>query len=211
MKEKISKIYFGVLSLVVFVIVLLDVYLSATNQYGLYQHAWQRTLNTLVFFTILSNVMVGITSFILFRGKSIDNIKVHVIQFCSFLCILVTGVVYHIMLAPDLNPTGMDAVTNFFLHTFIPIAYVLGWLFLIPRGSVNAKVLTYSLALPLGWLAFTLIKGPFVGFYPYPFMDVNYLGYLTALINVVVIFVAAFILAMSLKYVDNWLSRRIRQ
>jgi hypothetical protein len=35
---------------------------------------------------------------------------------------------------------------------------------------------------PLAWLVFTLVRGEFVGFYPYPFLNVTDHGYPTVLV-----------------------------
>ena len=41
--------------------------------------------------------------------------------------------------------------------------------------------------MPVAWLAFTLVRGPIVEWYPYPFLDVNEHGYPLVLVNVVVV------------------------
>ncbi|MGI8411933.1 MAG: Pr6Pr family membrane protein, partial [Solirubrobacteraceae bacterium] len=40
-----------------------------------------------------------------------------------------------------------------------------------------------SLIFPIGWLAFTLIRGAIAHWYPYPFIDVTQLGYGRAAVN----------------------------
>jgi hypothetical protein len=60
---------------------------------------------------------------------------------------------------------------------------------------------------PLLWLAFTLIRGEGVGFYPYPFVDVSEHGYGRVLLNC--LFVALLFLALAAG--ANLLDRRISQ
>jgi len=62
---------------------------------------------------------------------------------------------------------------------------VVGWLAFGPRGAISARIAWLSLVFPVAWLGFTLIRGAVVGFYPYPFIDVNVLGYGEAALNCV--------------------------
>lgn len=60
---------------------------------------------------------------------------------------------------------------------------VIGWLAFGPRGLTSARLALASLLFPLGWSAFTLIRGAFVHWYPYPFIDVTKLGYGGTFVN----------------------------
>jgi hypothetical protein len=51
------------------------------------------------------------------------------------------------------------------------------------------------------------VSGPFTGFYPYPFADVNKLGYTAAMLNGVLIIAAFFILSLLLIGVSRISSR----
>jgi len=68
-----------------------------------------------------------------------------------------------------------------------PILFVLGWLLAGPRGTFTWRTVWWSLLYPLAWLAFTLPRGAFTGFYPYPFVDAGTLGYGQVALNCVFI------------------------
>ena len=65
----------------------------------------------------------------------------------------------------------------------IPVVGVLGWLLFGPRGRTDPRIVAWSIVFPLLWLVFTLIRGEFVGFYPYPFVNVTEHGYPRVLLN----------------------------
>ena len=64
--------------------------------------------------------------------------------------------------------------------------------------------------LPAGGLAFTLLRGPVVDWYPYPFVDVIAEGYGRVLLNAAVITDLWLGLAAGLAYADRWLLARQR-
>jgi hypothetical protein len=69
------------------------------------------------------------------------------------------------------------------VHTVVPVMAVVGWLMLGPRRLLSARVVWLSLIFPVLWLAFTLIRGSAIGWYPYPFINVTQLGYGVAVLN----------------------------
>ncbi len=80
------------------------------------------------------------------------------------------------------------------LHTVVPALAVIGWIAFGPGGLAGRRIVLPSLIFPVAWLAFTLIRGAAIGWYPYPFIDVGKIGYLRALVNsawVAVLFLGA--------------------
>jgi hypothetical protein len=55
-------------------------------------------------------------------------------------------------------------------------------------------LLAQSLIVPIVWVAYTLIHGAIISWYPYPFLNVMTLGYATVAVNVVAIAVGALII-----------------
>jgi hypothetical protein len=136
--------------------------------------------NYVSYFTIWSNILVAVVSFLLVRDPAFGGA---VLRFAAVVCITVTGVVYAIVLAPLWNPTGWQKVADDTLHYFVPGLAVLGYLLFGPRPRFSWGVLWRSLAVPAVWLAYTLIRSPLVDWYPYHFIDVDRLGYGQALLN----------------------------
>ena len=99
------------------------------------------------------------------------------------LCITVTGVVYHAMLAGRFEMQGTLALSNTLLHTVVPIAVNLHWLVFDEKRCYTWKMaLLWELA-PLGYAIFVAIAvslgavlGPYGQAYPYYFMDPAQVG-----------------------------------
>ena len=143
-----------------------------------------RILRTLSFFTIQSNVLAAITSAQLAREPDRDGPFWRVVRLNALVAISVTGVVYSAVLAKTHEPQGWQQLfTNTVTHYVVPITMVLGWLLFGPRPRINGEVVAWSLAFPLLWFGYTLIRGEITPWYPYPFVDVVSHGYPTVLVN----------------------------
>jgi len=146
----------------------------------------ERTLNVLSYFTIEANLIVGATCLLLLLDPDRDSPLFRAARLSGVVAIGVTGVVFHTLLA-DLNElTGWGIVADFLQHTATPVLAVLGWIVAGPRGLISARTVALAAIFPVLWVAGTLIRGPLVGgFYPYPFIDVDELGYGRVLLNVI--------------------------
>ena len=76
-----------------------------------------------------------------------------------------------------------------------------------PRGWVNWRVVWLSLIFPICWLVFTLIRGPIVDFYPYPFLDVDEHGYPRVLLSSLIVAILFVGLGSLARVSDRWLNR----
>lgn len=63
------------------------------------------------------------------------------------------------------------------LHFWIPAYALLDWMLAPGRTAARWRLLPWVLAMPAVWAAFTLIRGPLVGWYPYFFLDPAQAGY----------------------------------
>jgi len=82
---------------------------------------------------------------------------------------VVTGVVYAVLLA-GADVGVIDAWVNTVLHQVGPAVMLLDWVLLPPVVRRFSRTVWW-LALPLAYLVYSLIRGPLVDFYPYPFLD----------------------------------------
>ena len=174
------------------------------------QGAIGRILDFFTYFTIWSNILVAIVSIMLFRRPDRDSFVFRVLRLDSILMITVTGIIYNVVLAGSAKLQGLEVVSNLFDHMLTPLVSILVWLFIGPRGWISWRVIGASLILPIIWLAFALIRGAFMGAYPYGFLDVATYGYGTVLINVLGVVVFAIVLCLILWGID-WVIRRIGQ
>lgn len=173
----------------------LQFYLSAANKntepspYAL----GKRMANFFSFFTIQSNLLVlGVAvSLVLLADR--DGPFWRIARLDALICISVTCLVDLTVLRPHHHLAGWSNVTDLGLHVVTPVLAVLGWLLFGPRPRLGWGTLAWSLVFPLAWLAYTLIRGAIVKWYPYPFIDVISHGYARVALDclmVAVLFVA---------------------
>lgn len=161
----------------------LQLWVTATTTGGFYPSNPQRVLNVFAFFTVQSNVLVCLTSLWLAVRPDTTGTLLRTLRLDALLGISVTGVVFHLALRQLQDLRGEAAVADFLLHTASPVLCVLGWLLLGPRGAVDGRVIAWALLFPVAWSAGTLLRGSALGFWPYPFLNADDLGWARALTN----------------------------
>ena len=93
------------------------------------------------------------------------------------------GVVHFFFLRPLLDLDGADLLADKLLHLVVPLLAVIGWVAFGPRERATRADLVPFLVVPVFWLGYTLVRGAFVDWYPYPFIDVGEHGYGVVLLN----------------------------
>ena len=162
--------------------VALSVY-TAVKTPGRFRTGVERGFNTFAFFTVQSNLIAGGTALLLAVRQDRTSTVFRTFRLIGLVAIAVTGVVYHVALSKILDLDGIAQLGNQLVHTVVPLLAVLGWLIFGPRGQTSRRVAWLSLLFPLAWLAFTLIRGAVIHWYPYPFIDVAAIGYAKAILN----------------------------
>ena len=136
----------------------------------------------------------------------------------TLLYITITALVYHLLLA-DASPvfsmtgstsalTGRQWISNQILHTVVPIAALLDWLLLTPRGRLHLRQAATWLLYPLAYLLFSFARGELIlpgtpGRYLYPFLDVDLHSYKNVLANALLLGLAFYGLAILLVGIDH--------
>ncbi len=130
--------------------------------------------NFFSFFTIESNLFAA--GVLLWSASGDTNRRpvagVDLVRGAAVLYMSITGVVYGVLLAgyqQELQTTlpWVDTV----LHQLIPLVLVADWLIDPPRARIVPRRALLWLAYPLLYAAYSLLRGPFVHWYPYPFLD----------------------------------------
>jgi uncharacterized membrane protein len=92
----------------------------------------------------------------------------------------------------------------------MPIAAVLDWLYQPPKSNLALKQIQYWLIFPLAYLAYTLVRGAIVGWYPYPFLNsANVGGYGGVLLYSLAISVLFFVVSVVLIMLGKRLRRNV--
>ncbi|MDX8478848.1 Pr6Pr family membrane protein [Mesorhizobium sp. VK24D] len=127
------------------------------------------------FFTILTNIAAvlvhaslvspaGYAWFPAFAGKRM--------QAGVAVAITLVFIVYATVLARLWAPEGLFFICDALLHYVAPLIFVLWWLFAGADGSTRWRDISWWMVYPLAYLAYALIRAPFAGEVPYPFLDV---------------------------------------
>ena len=123
------------------------------------------------------------------------------------LCIYVTHLIYHFVLVPDARRRGKKfadfggSFGNLCVHYFTPLLAVMQWLLFAPKENLSILCAVWWLILPLSYTVFALLRasgGKPIGhtglLYPYPFMDLQRLGWGKLLRNAAVLLILFFLL-----------------
>jgi hypothetical protein len=142
------------------------------------------------FFTILTNLLVALCFTCLlwipeskpgiFFSKSTKLTAITVY-------IIVVGIIYNLILRFLWEPKGLQLIVDEILHTVIPALCVFFWWRYANPKKLEWKDAFPWLIYPLAYILLILIRGEFSGYYPYPFIDVNTIGYAKVLINSVIL------------------------
>jgi len=184
---RLARIVAGVTALAVAAGMAFQLHATATSTAGIFASKADRIANVFCFFTILSNLLLGVTNAMLAANPRRESPVFSALRLSGVLSMIVTGVVFHIALSGLHDLTGTAAVANDILHTVTPVLAVISWLVVGPRDTVDRRVIALSIGYPVTWLIGTLIRGAVVNYYPYPFLDATTHGYLKVAINCVVV------------------------
>jgi len=163
------------------------------------------------YFTILTNLLVAVYfSTILFAPSSSLSRFFNKQSSSTAIAvyILVVGIVYNISLRQIWTFTGWSRVGNELLHTITPLYFLFYWLFKTGKEKLSFRIVVYWMLYPLSYLVYTLIRGTIVHSYPYPFVDVNILGYPSVILNCLIVAALFFILFTIFIAISNRLNAR---
>lgn len=166
--------------------------------------------NFFSFFTIQTNILAALvlTATTIVRREE-RTALFDALRGAGTLYIAITGVVFALLLSG--HQENLDTHigwVDFVVHRLIPIVAVADWLIDPPQNRLPMRTAVIWLAYPLAWFVYTLARGPGADWYPYPFVDVDKLGYGGVLWRSAVLFVAFLGAALAFVWVGNLRSAR---
>lgn len=160
--------------------------------------------NFFSFFTVESNIIAVVALLIsatyAWRGQLPR--WVHYLRGAATIYMTVTGITYSLLLRNVDVDTAVPWV-NLVLHYIIPIVMIVDWLIDLPPFRIRVGSAMIWLVFPVAYLAYSLIRGPLVDWYPYPFLDPRPEGYVPVIITSVGIAIGGLILAL----IMSWTTR----
>jgi len=165
--------------------IILQYWLIASTRSGPDLVAW--TINYFSFFTTVGNILVALAMTLPWlapRSRLAQWLLRRSVRTVIVAYIIVVGLVYHLMLRNLYNPQGWRLACVIILHYVIPPLFIIDWLAFVQKRDLSWKILFGALALPVLYIAWTLVHGAFTGFYPYPFINVARFGYAQVLMTI---------------------------
>jgi len=165
--------------------IILQYWLIASTRSGPDLVAW--TINYFSFFTTIGNILVALAMTLPWlapRSRLAQWLLRPSVRTVIVAYIIVVGLVYHLMLRNLYNPQGWRLACVIILHYVIPPLFIIDWLAFVQKRHLSWKILFGALALPVLYVAWTLVHGAFTGFYPYPFINVARFGYAQVLMTI---------------------------
>ena len=162
---RVARIFFAVLAVVAIIAQLMQ-------SIG----AGRSTVDFFSYFTIQSNMIaVAVLLWVALKpngegGRMLRDI----IRGAPVLYLGVTGIVFAALLS-DL-PLVTVPFANTVLHKLMPVVVVVDWIVDPPHPGVSFRKALVWLVYPVGWLAYTMVRGYLIGWYPYPFLDPAKMG-----------------------------------
>jgi hypothetical protein len=90
----------------------------------------------------------------------------------AVIYMVTTGIVYGLLLSGyEAENHIMTPGVNTILHQIMPLLATIDWVLWPPRISLRRSITWAWLAFPLLYVMYTLLRGPHVNWYPYPFFN----------------------------------------
>ncbi|MFV8343121.1 Pr6Pr family membrane protein [Flavobacterium sp. XS2P39] len=180
---KLHSRFFAIIAIVSWFAVVLQLYLIILNRVTSLNETIVRYFS---FFTIQSNILVALCfTFLWLKPKSKWGLFFSKPKNATAitLYIVIVGIVYNGILRFLWAPTGGQKVADELLHLVVPILVLVFWIAFVPKRELEFRNIVAWLIFPFVYLVYTLVRGAFFGSYPYPFIDVNLLGYKQVLLS----------------------------
>lgn len=147
--------------------------------------------NFFSFFTIESNLIAALvflaTGFAALQLAEVGRFAM--LRGAATLYMTTTGVIYFLLLR-GLEASLQTPVPwiNTVLHYVTPLAVLADWFIAPPDRRVSFRRALVWLLFPVAYVAYSLVRGPLVGWYPYPFLDASTQGYARVAVTSLVMF-----------------------
>lgn len=215
-RVRVARIWYGTIAVVVAIALVIQIVLILTGGQDANSGAnatgpiGTRLVRLFSFFTIQSNLFVLCTSIALVLNIHRDGRFWRVMRFDALLGIIITGLVYETVLAQLVHPQGWALVATIGFHYISPWATLIGWLIFGPRPRATWATTALAFIWPLLWLVYTFVHGAVTGWYPYPFLDVNTIGFADSVRNSGIVLLIGIVIAVVLTLLDHHLPSLVR-
>ena len=137
--------------------------------------------NFFSYFTIESNLFAVVVLILSASAlaQGMHSRPLALLRGAATLYMVTTGIVFALLLA-GIEGAELTAVPwdNTVLHYIIPLALAVDWFIDLPKQRLTFRQAAVWLVFPMAYVVYSLIRGHFVHWYPYPFLNPNEHGYI---------------------------------
>lgn len=125
------------------------------------------------FFTILTNSLILWVMGAISLRRPVHHVVVH----AAVVSIIGVGIIFHALLSQNGAKQGFDGLANQITHSVVPVISLIWWLVYADMQSLKWRDSFYALIWPSAYCVYALVRAEFSGFYPYPFINLEQLGW----------------------------------
>lgn len=164
--------------------------------------------NFFSYFTIQSN-LIAVAVFLgsVAWWRTAPSAAWELVRGASVLHMTTTFVVFAVLLSGTDVDTAIPWVDTV-LHRVMPLAVMADWLIDPPRHRIPFRTSLRWTTFPLVWLAYTMLRGVIVGWYPYPFLDPAREGYASVAVYIGAIVAFGIVLCVVIAWVGDIVGAR---
>ena len=118
--------------------------------------------------------------------------------------IAVVGLAYNVLLRHLWHPQGWQWLADELMHDVMPLLFLAYWWCCVPKGTLRLRHIVAWVIYPVAYFAYSLWRGHLLAVYPYPFIDVEKLGYPQVFVNAGGLLVGFIFIALVLIGLDRW-------
>lgn len=122
--------------------------------------------------------------------------------------IAVVSLAYNLLLRHLWHPEGWQWLADELLHDVMPLLFLVYWWSCVPKGRLRVGHIGLWVIYPLVYFAYSLLRGHLLAVYPYPFIDVEKLGYPQVFINAGGLLAGFVVIALLVIGLDRWRGAR---
>ncbi|HMS22569.1 MAG TPA: Pr6Pr family membrane protein [Candidatus Levybacteria bacterium] len=159
------------------------------------------------YFTVLSNILITFVFLVFGIVGMRKALKIGIVKLLygpAVLYMSITGVVFWTILHGGADHAQLLPWVNIVLHGITPIAAFLGWVLFSQRAMVSYSNAYKWLSFPLLFVAYTLLRGFVINWYPYAILNPTKAGgYIGIFGYVFEIVIGAYIMGLILIVINN--------
>ncbi|WP_411737734.1 Pr6Pr family membrane protein [Pseudomonas sp. BF-R-25] len=159
------------------------------------------------YFTVLSNTLVAtvLTCALTSRESAARRWFLQPgVSGAIAVSIAVVGLAYNILLRHLWHPEGWQWLADELLHDVMPLLFLAWWWLCVPKGTLRLRHIALWVIYPLLYFAYALLRGHLLAVYPYPFIDVDKLGYPQVFVNAGGLLAGFVVIALLVIALDRW-------